>query len=240
MAETFAALLLAHVLADYIFQTGWMAQGKQDRHAGALALHVGTVLVLSVAVLGTWHPLILALTAAHLATDLAKSALPRDRLWPYLADQGVHLATLAAVAIVAPDLWQAGLWAGLTFLPALFALVAGGILATRAGGFAIALLMAPFAAAVEPTGLPRGGALIGVLERGLIFLLVLTGNAAGVGFLIAAKSILRFEATAKDKHASEYVIIGTLASFGWAMAVAWATGAMLEFLPPIGIAAPIP
>jgi len=36
------------------------------------------------------------------------------------------------------------------------------------------------------------------------------------------------------------VIIGTLAPFGWAMAAAWATVAMLELLPPIGIAAPIP
>ena len=27
MTETFAALLFAHVLADFVFQTGWMAQG---------------------------------------------------------------------------------------------------------------------------------------------------------------------------------------------------------------------
>ena len=61
------------------------------------------------------------------------------------------------------------------------------------------------------------------------------------GFLIAAKSILRFDsANRDDRMASEYIIIGTLASFGWAMAVAWATLALLSALPPIGIPAGSP
>ena len=34
MIETFTALLLAHALADFVFQTGWMVAGK--RRAGPL------------------------------------------------------------------------------------------------------------------------------------------------------------------------------------------------------------
>jgi len=53
------------------------------------------------------------------------------------------------------------------------------------------------------------------------------GQPTGIGFLIAAKSLLRFEAT-KEQKASEYVIIGTLTSFGWALAVSSATMALIS------------
>lgn len=44
----------------------------------------------------------------------------------------------------------------------------------------------------------------------------------GIGFLVAAKSILRFEEAKKQKLA-EYVLIGTLLSFSLAIALATAT-----------------
>jgi hypothetical protein len=80
--------------------------------------------------------------------------------------------------------------------------------------------------------LPRGGRLIGKLERLLILMLVLAGEPDGIGFLIAAKSILRFNELAgeADRHVSEYVIIGTLASFAWAIAAGYATLAALRAL----------
>ena len=70
--------------------------------------------------------------------------------------------------------------------------------------------------------LPNGGRLIGQLERALIFLLVFIGQAGAIGFLVAAKSILRFEEARKQKHA-EYVLIGTLLSFSLAIALSVAT-----------------
>jgi hypothetical protein len=81
---------------------------------------------------------------------------------------------------------------------------------------------------------------IGQLERGLIFALVMFGQAQGVGLLIAAKSILRFGAVKDDRRLSEYVIIGTLASFGWALVVAYATLAGLAAFPPLGFPATTP
>ena len=71
----------------------------------------------------------------------------------------------------------------------------------------------------DGAGLPKGGATIGFLERGLIYILVVGGQPASIGFLIAAKSILRFGVIDENRAVSEYVIIGTLASFGWAIAV---------------------
>ena len=41
MPETFAALLFAHVLADFIFQTNWMVAHK--RRLPVMLAHVGIV-----------------------------------------------------------------------------------------------------------------------------------------------------------------------------------------------------
>lgn len=74
----------------------------------------------------------------------------------------------------------------------------------------------------EIDGLKNGGRYIGWLERALVLLLVMMGQPSGVGFLVAAKSILRF-GDIKDGHqrkVAEYVIIGTFLSFGWAMLIA--------------------
>ena len=60
-----------------------------------------------------------------------------------------------------------------------------------------------------------------------IFIFVITGHPAGIGFLVAAKSILRFE-EAKEQKLAEYVLIGTLLSFSlgtaFAAATKWALG----------------
>lgn len=239
MTETFAALLLAHTLADFVFQTRWIAFNK--RRPGVLLLHGAVVLALAQAALGrfdAWE--VLALSASHVAIDWLKARFGGHTLAAFLADQSAHQAVLVAIAVLRPDLWAGGLWAGIPWLPALMALAAGAILATRAGGFAVGLLMRPWAADDLPKGLTNGGTLIGLLERGLIFLLVMVGQPAGVGFLVAAKSVLRFETTSRDQRAGEYVIIGTLASFGWALLLAYATLWLMAALPPIGIAPEIP
>jgi hypothetical protein len=238
MTETFAALLFAHVIADFVLQTGYIAMNK--RRAGVLLLHSVLVLMTAQAALGradAWELAVLALV--HGGADWAKARFGRPGLGPFLADQAVHLATVFLLASLRPGLWSGGLWSGLgaDWLPGLMALAAGAILATRAGGFAVGLLMQPWASADLPKGLTNGGKLIGLLERGLIFLLVMVDQPAGIGFLVAAKSVLRFETTSKDQQAGEYIIIGTLASFGWAILFAYGTRLLMGALPPLGIPA---
>lgn len=244
MIETFTALLLAHALTDFVFQSDKMAAEKAQRALPALALHLAVLAALSLMALAqvsTGLAMAIALVLlAHLAIDIAKSFAPRGSLTAFLADQGAHLAVTALIAATFPSLWAGSLWVGFSWLPGAFALTAGLIVTTRAGGFAVGLLMARYEESAPPEGLPQGGRMIGLLERGLIFLLVLTGQPSGIGFLIAAKSILRFEAVSKDgaNPKSEYVIIGTLASFGWALAAAYATLALMNHLPPLGILPP--
>ncbi len=266
MTETFIALLLAHSLADFVFQTNWMVANK--RNPLALGLHLAVVYAMAVATTGSLHLALLVLALAHIAIDVGKLVLTSvwktsGGLAPFLIDQALHLATLIALALWLPDLWAQGLWAPgaivtgddsgilgtglwseeaplpISQLPTLMVVVTGFILATRAGGFAVGLLMQPFAASLPAEtaaeGLPGAGRVIGLLERGLIFVLVLIGQPQGVGLLMAAKSILRYGALKEDRALSEYVIIGTLASFGWALLAAYATLAGLAVLPPLGI-----
>ena len=62
------------------------------------------------------------------------------------------------------------------------------------------------------------GALIGTLERLLAFFFVLRGNYQAVGFIMAAKSILRFKES--EGARAEYVLVGTLMSVTIAVACA--------------------
>jgi hypothetical protein len=76
--------------------------------------------------------------------------------------------------------------------------------------------------------LNRAGRWIGVLERLLIYVLVLIGAAAAAGLVVAAKAILRFpEISARPAAIDpEYVLIGSLAS--WLLA--FAAGALVVSL----------
>ena len=237
MTKTLAALLCAHVLADFLFQSNWMVRNKQRPHA--LTAHGAIVLVLNFLCLGSLAPALFWLTGMHLGIDLVKSAARRKGPTAFLTDQAAHLASVWAIGVLEPGLWAQGLWSGLTPLPALLLLLAGLVAATKAGGYLIALLMRPWAVEA-PQGLPNGGRLIGLLERALIYLLILTGQAAGIGFLIAAKSVLRFSDTKDDRKISEYVIIGTLASFLWAISVSEVVRLLLSGLPTLGIPAATP
>jgi hypothetical protein len=232
MIETFAALLLAHTLADFLFQTNWMVQNK--RQLQPMLAHIAVVLATAIAATGTLHPAIVLLAAIHMLIDAIKAGYFPNRLYPFLADQAAHFASLVAIAALQPDLWSIGVWADTPWLPGVMVVVAGMLLVTQAGGYAVGLLMQPWAEDT-PTGLRNGGRVIGTLERGLIFLLILTGQAAGIGFLIAAKSVLRFGAVKDEGKLSEYVIIGTLASFGWAIAVTAGVTWLLKLLPSLGI-----
>lgn len=242
MIETFTALLFAHVLADFALQNRWMIARK---HGPGLLVHALVVLTLTLLALGhwaRWEPY--ALVAAHVLIDAAKSwALPpryRDGLAAYLADQALHVVTLLAAATLAPDLWSTGAWSGWPRLLPAMALAAGLVLATTAGGYGIGKLMARYDSTALPKGLPQGGMMIGNLERTLIFILVMVGQPSGIGFLIAAKSVLRFEVTtgdagegSRDHSVGEYVIIGTLASFAWALVIAYGCQQWLRLLPPL-------
>ena len=75
----------------------------------------------------------------------------------------------------------------------------------------------------------KTGRIIGYLERIIILVLFLAELPAVVGFLITAKSILRYAEikNESDKVMVEYVLIGTLLSFTVGIIIAFATTKLL-------------
>ncbi len=68
--------------------------------------------------------------------------------------------------------------------------------------------------------LVNAGKYIGILERLFVFPFVIIGSWEGTGFLLAAKSVFHFGdlKESKDRKLTEYILIGTLLSFGVAIA----------------------
>lgn len=233
MIETFILLLFAHVVGDFVLQSAWMVRDKHRPQV--LAAHVGVILACSIVATGSLSPALFLLALAHAGIDAMKTGFRLTGLGWFLADQAAHVATLALAALIWPGIWANGLWAQvlspgtLAWMPVVALHLAGILIATRAGGFVIGTLLAPY---LETTpeltegGLPGAGNLIGLLERGLTYVLVTIGLPMGVAFLIAAKSVLRLHTIGGDRRVSEYVIIGTMASIGWALLTAVAVLAL--------------
>lgn len=68
---------------------------------------------------------------------------------------------------------------------------------------------------LKKNSLDAAGRYIGIFERILVLTFILTTNFSAIGFLIAAKSILRFSDKSETgaRKQTEYVLIGTLMSF---------------------------
>lgn len=228
MSETFLALLAAHLVADFPLQPGWMVRHK--RNPAVLALHVVAVGVVTILAIGTWPTsLLLILVTTHLVMDAVKVYVLEDSLGSFTLDQAVHLLVIVGLAVFFPQTVAQGWWSQLQHdqLTAYFVglcILSGTIASMQVGAIIIRKATAPFTRQIadDIQGLENGGAYIGFLERALVMLLILMDQPAGVGFLITAKSILRF-GDVKDssqRKLTEYIIIGTFMSFGWGLLIA--------------------
>jgi hypothetical protein len=77
--------------------------------------------------------------------------------------------------------------------------------------------------------LEEAGRLIGHVERILILSFVLMNQFVAIGFLLTAKSILRFREAEAGKM-SEYVLLGTLLSFSIAIIIGLSINGILKSL----------
>lgn len=224
MTEVWILLIVAHVYGDFLLQTGAMAKNKL--RPGYLAMHAGIHGLLAYLILQqwAWWPVIPAVALTHGVIDFVKTRYGTGSK-AFAADQLAHLSVLALLAWIGTAVWSAEVAAmeGIALRREIL-IGAGFVTAVLGVGFFIGAVARELCDA-NPNleeelgrGLKNGGATIGKLERALIFVFVAIGQPAGIGFLIAAKSILRFE-EAKKQPLAEYVLIGTLWSFGLALAI---------------------
>jgi len=230
MDATLTALITSHLLGSLIVQYAWAPNWR--RRPWPAFYSALTVTAVSCLLLGGFclaiQPVIFL---AHAVVNMLAMYHPSLSLRRLCLEQSAHFALLMLLAVSQPGAAQAGWW--MTSLPPLWqawyfaalTFVSGVILCVPGGGILIARLTRRFAEEMyssEIAGLTGGGKYIGWLERSLVLLLMLIGQPGGIGFLIAAKSILRF-GEIKDpaqRKVAEYIIIGTFLSFGWALGIA--------------------
>ena len=223
-------LLIAHFLGDFTFQSASMAEDKKTS-TGRLLLHsVIYAAVMAAACFLSVSPLYALLPAAvfavsHFIIDECKCLISRkwDSIILFFIDQAVHLAVILLV-------WKF-LW--LETVPSALIRAAGNI--PRANNFlAIALILVvnwdpacvlvrklfdELSRGAERESFeeePRAGRIIGKLERFIIVILMLTGQASAIGFVLTAKSIARFKQFDAKGFAERY-LVGTLASTAFAI-----------------------
>ncbi len=241
------SLLAAHVVGDFALQTD---EGAKRKHRiPVLAGHCVAVAALSYALTGLWlaWQVPAAVLATHMIIDLVKARFLPARLSFFVLDQLAHVSVILAISVLAPRMlpgvhdsfWQVAL--GANYYAALI-LLTGLITAVYAGGVVVGFGVKPFLGALqgeegttdridaEPArmrrkGFDEGGKVIGRLERAMIYILILAGQPSSIGFLIAAKSLLRFGeiGAGASRKEVEYIIIGTLMSFLVALLAAYLT-----------------
>lgn len=225
----FTKLILAHLLGDFLLQpNSWVAHKETKKVASPyLYFHVLIHFVLCMLFLWDlklwWMAAIVAVS--HFIIDAAKlqSQKPANKKRWFFADQLMHIAVIAILAGISREIdWQ---WIKdentLRFL--------GGLLfVTTPAAITVKMLISSWTPVpqvennFQTESLANAGKYIGMLERLLVFIFIYVNHWEGVGFMIAAKSIFRFSdlAQAKQRKLTEYVLIGTLLSFGLAILTA--------------------
>lgn len=225
----FVGLLIGHILADFYWQPMSWVNNRNTRHFRAKKLYLHTFVhgLTSAMIISAWEyhygwqdflcvgyaSLIIMLT--HYGIDLAKSYSNKGVI-PFVIDQLAHSAILLFVAIWLTDntefftqIWQ---W----FLaPSTLWVLCGYLLILNPSAVFIRMMLERITSGFSTTGsLPAAGQSIGMLERVLMLSFILLDQFAGVGFLLAAKSVFRFGdlSASKDKKLTEYVMLGTLLS----------------------------
>lgn len=232
MVETVIILFSAHFIADFLLQPDWLQQRKGK--AWANLTHAAFVAGVTYFFLQQWNAWTVPLLVfvSHAMIDAVKQRC-RDTWRSFCVDQVAHLVSTALILSICIRLGWVDAFSGVGF--GLMVLLAGFSLSVYGAGFLIGKvagrLQEDNGLAEKINGLQDGGKLIGQLERALIFLFIMIGQPGGIGFLVAAKSILRFGEAKDDQKLAEYVLIGTLLSFGLAIAAAALTKSIFEVVP---------
>ncbi|BAP31571.1 uncharacterized protein CHSO_2534 [Chryseobacterium sp. StRB126] len=222
----FIKLILAHLLGDFILQpNSWVADKENYKlKSKFLYFHILIHTILSFIFLWDlqlwWVAVLVGVT--HFIIDAAKlsfQTIKTKKRW-FFIDQLLHILVIAGVSFYFSE-FNFSFLQNQEFLKILMAAL---FLTTPASIF-IKLLLSSWTPApdgpnsIQTESLSSAGKYIGILERLLVFTFIMVNHWEGVGFMVAAKSVFRFSdlAQAKQRKLTEYVLIGTLLSFGLAV-----------------------
>ncbi|MDQ0781724.1 DUF3307 domain-containing protein [Chryseobacterium sp. W4I1] len=222
----FIKLILAHLLGDFILQPdSWVADKERRKlKSPYLYLHVLIHIILNFVFLWNtdlwWVSLLVGIT--HLIIDASKlifQNVKNKKRW-FFIDQMLHILVIVGISFYFKEF-------SFDFLnnQEILKIVMAALFLTTPASIFIKILLSSWTpvpetqSSLQTDSLSSAGKYIGILERLLVFTFIMVNHWEGVGFMVAAKSVFRFSdlAQAKQRKLTEYVLIGTLLSFGLAV-----------------------
>ena len=234
--EYFLIYLMAHMLGDYYFQNERLAELKNTK-ISKLILHIGIYLFACIVVIVPVFSakiLISAVVVAliHAIIDLVKYCYikyftrhKRASRTIYIADQVVHIASLILAAsfmtmnqvsinlLTIFDKFINVLGTGEIELISALSML---LFILKPGNITVKKLLSKY----KPEECMKftkkddrnTGEFIGILERLIIYILLLMNQFSAIGLVLTAKSVARYNKIAEDKDFAEYYLLGTLLS----------------------------
>ena len=223
----FIKLLIAHIIGDFVLQPArWVKGKKKDSYKSKYlylhgVVHLSALLVVLEFNWQYWSSIAI-IVGSHLIIDLIKSNLEgkiNTRIL-FTLDQLLHLLIISTIVfmntpykIEFEKIYSTG------FLLLILTLLT----LTFVSSIVMKTIMSKWDLDEDNAedSLENAGKYIGIFERLFVFTFVILGQWSAIGFLIAAKSVFRFGdlSRAKDRKLAEYILIGTLVSFGLAISI---------------------
>ena len=231
-------LILMHLAGDFILQPkSWVAE-KEKQGAKSLKLYLHSLIHGVLVWLVLWDlrhwAVALSITILHVGIDMVKLSFQKknNKTGWFLMDQMLHVLSIVVLwyLFFNPDISFGALAENLQF----WIYVTAILFLTVVCGLGIQVLLTNWTKDIyldKEKSLPNAGRYIGILERLLVFLFVILGRWEAIGFLIAAKSVFRFGdlKDSRNRKLTEYILIGTLLSFG----IAIVTGILTLYLSSV-------
>ena len=219
-------LIVAHFIGDFFLQSKAWVQEKGIRKAKSLKLYWHFLIHGALVLLFVWDwnywPLALCILLLHAIVDLLKLYAQKENTktnW-FFIDQGFHIISIIFLWIIwVQPIFDISLWVA---DKTVWIYGAALLLLTSVSGILIQMMLANWSNSLNEandSSLKNAGKYIGILERLFVFTFVIIGHWEAIGFLITAKSVFRFGdlKEAKSRKLTEYILIGTLLSFGIAI-----------------------
>ncbi len=175
---------------------------------------------------------------------MLKKTIKKDSLTIFLIDQVAHYLVIMVLSVYIQNkltqetnnLFWYSIW-GSVYVKILVIIIISIILITKFSSIIISYIIKSFQTKIfkgenNSKDEIKTGRIIGYLERIIILVLFLAELPTVVGFLITAKSILRYAEikNERDKVMVEYVLIGTLLSFTIGITIAFLTTKIISNL----------
>ena len=227
MIDLIIKLLIAHIIGDFVLQPdSWVEDKKINTYKSKYFYLHGLVHLISLLILlefnWSYWLSIAIIIFSHLIIDLIKLSLDKkinSRIL-FAFDQILHLFVIGIVTYFNTPYKIAfdKIYSTESLL-----LILAILTITFVSSIIIKIIMGKWTLTENNSGdsLESAGKYIGILERLFVFGFIILNQWSAIGLLIAAKSVFRFGdlSRAKDRKLTEYILIGTLISFGVAISI---------------------